>query len=97
MEDGIIKTTVASFQNVERIALEDAVMEWAVSNNVEPKSEWRILANPAGDWSVGGFDADTGLTGRKIAIDSYGPRVPIGGGEAAQAYAVSVKQIADKL
>lgn len=29
---------------------------------------------------MGGFDADTGLTGRKLVVDNYGPRVPIGGG-----------------
>jgi len=39
-----------------------------------------IHCNPAGDWFVGGFDADAGLTGRKLAVDNYGPRVPIGGG-----------------
>ena len=39
-----------------------------------------IYANPAGDWEIGGFDADAGLTGRKLAVDSYGPRIPIGGG-----------------
>ena len=37
-------------------------------------------ANPAGDWEQGGFDADAGLTGRKLVVDNYGPRVPIGGG-----------------
>lgn len=36
--------------------------------------------NPAGDWNQGGFDADTGLTGRKLIVDNYGPRVAIGGG-----------------
>ena len=36
--------------------------------------------NPAGDWQIGGFDADAGLTGRKLAVDNYGPRVPLGGG-----------------
>ena len=36
--------------------------------------------NPAGDWQQGGFDADAGLTGRKLIVDNYGPRVPIGGG-----------------
>jgi len=36
--------------------------------------------NPAGDWSVGGFEADAGLTGRKLVVDNYGPRIPIGGG-----------------
>lgn len=39
-----------------------------------------IHCNPAGDWFVGGFDADAGLTGRKLAVDNYGPRVPLGGG-----------------
>lgn len=29
---------------------------------------------------MGGFDADTGLTGRKIVIDAYGPNVSVGGG-----------------
>jgi S-adenosylmethionine synthetase len=36
--------------------------------------------NPAGDWSQGGFDADSGLSGRKLIVDNYGPEVAIGGG-----------------
>jgi S-adenosylmethionine synthetase len=36
--------------------------------------------NPNGPWSLGGFAADTGLTGRKIVVDAYGPKVPVGGG-----------------
>ena len=36
--------------------------------------------NPAGDWHQGGFDADTGLTGRKLIVDNYGPAIAIGGG-----------------
>lgn len=39
-----------------------------------------IYANPAGDWKVGGFDSDAGTVGRKIVVDAYGPRVPVGGG-----------------
>lgn len=31
-------------------------------------------------WNIGGFEADTGLTGRKLAVDNYGPNIPIGGG-----------------
>lgn len=45
--------------------------------------EYQIFAlhcNPAGDWNQGGFEADAGLTGRKLAVDNYGPRVPLGGG-----------------
>jgi S-adenosylmethionine synthetase len=36
--------------------------------------------NPAGEWPVGGFEADSGLSGRKIVIDNYGPEYPVGGG-----------------
>ena len=40
----------------------------------------RWFKNPSGDWSIGGFRADTGLTGRKIIVDNYGPNVAVGGG-----------------
>lgn len=43
-------------------------------------SETEILINPSGRFVVGGINADTGLTGRKIAVDAYGPRIPVGGG-----------------
>jgi S-adenosylmethionine synthetase len=38
------------------------------------------MSNPNGEWTIGGFTADTGLTGRKLAVDNYGPTVPLGGG-----------------
>lgn len=40
----------------------------------------QFLINPCGDWSQSGFEADTGLTGRKLAVDFYGANVPLGGG-----------------
>lgn len=36
--------------------------------------------NPSGRFVLGGMDADTGLTGRKLMVDSYGSMVPHGGG-----------------
>lgn len=39
-----------------------------------------ILINPSGRFVLGGIDADTGLTGRKIVADAYGPRIAVGGG-----------------
>lgn len=39
-----------------------------------------ILVNPTGKFVVGGFVADTGLTGRKIMVDTYGGLIPHGGG-----------------
>ena len=67
---------VASFQNVSKEELEQLVVEW-LDYKVDGIT---IHCNPAGDWTQGGFDADAGLTGRKLVVDNYGPRVPIGGG-----------------
>lgn len=39
-----------------------------------------ILVNPTGKFVQGGFAADTGLTGRKIMVDTYGGLAPHGGG-----------------
>ncbi len=40
----------------------------------------RFLFNPTGIFVQGGFEADTGLTGRKIMVDTYGGIIPHGGG-----------------
>jgi len=76
--DGTIDSIVASFQNVSHDELEKLVQEFVAQEKLEGKLELHI--NPAGDWQQGGFDADTGLTGRKLIVDNYGPRVAIGGG-----------------
>jgi len=69
---------VASFQNANNTELYTLVNEFF---NQYPKYTLeQIHVNPAGDWSIGGFTADAGLTGRKLAVDNYGPRIPIGGG-----------------
>ena len=39
-----------------------------------------VLINPSGSFVLGGFEADTGLTGRKLMVDTYGGLVPHGGG-----------------
>ena len=69
---------VCSFQNAPADKLQQIVLEY-----FEDYPEYFIEAlhcNPAGDWNIGGFTADAGLTGRKLAVDNYGPRVPLGGG-----------------
>lgn len=40
----------------------------------------RLLVNPTGNFEIGGPHGDTGLTGRKIIVDTYGGRAPHGGG-----------------
>ena len=42
--------------------------------------EYTLDLNPSGSFVKGGPAGDTGLTGRKIVVDAYGPSVPVGGG-----------------
>jgi S-adenosylmethionine synthetase len=72
-----VETVVASFQNVSKKILKKEISKWLKTHKLSAKT---IHANPAGDWSQGGFEADTGITGRKLAVDNYGPQIPIGGG-----------------
>lgn len=72
VEDGVVKVVVVSFQNAKN----DELLE-LVKNIIEAEE---YLINPAGEWDLGGFDADTGLSGRKLIVDNYGPEIPIGGG-----------------
>lgn len=69
---------VCSFQNAPKEMLEGMVLGW-FSRYPEYVIE-DLHCNPAGDWNIGGFTADAGVTGRKLAVDNYGPRVPLGGG-----------------
>lgn len=90
IKDGEIIAIVASFQHAPHQELEAAVKEWArtqVSQYVKTSyfvkgrnSNPTLHINPAGDWEIGEFEADAGLTGRKLVVDNYGPRIPIGGG-----------------
>lgn len=82
VDDGTITSIVASFQHAPKASLEKKVQEWIDSEALAIIHEGglQLHANPAGDWEIGGFDADSGLTGRKLAVDNYGPRVPLGGG-----------------
>lgn len=67
-----VKTVVASFQNTKNVDLLKLV------KSIIKAEEY--LINPAGEWAQGGFDADTGLSGRKLIVDNYGPEITIGGG-----------------
>ena len=56
-------------------------LEKAVPKNLlsELKEE-EFYVNPTGQFIIGGPDGDTGLTGRKIIVDTYGGAAPHGGG-----------------
>lgn len=81
LKNNEIISIVASFQHAPQAELLARVRHWlrqeplaVFAKNVD------FHINPAGDWEQGGFDADAGLTGRKLVVDNYGPSIPIGGG-----------------
>lgn len=81
LDGDVIVSLVASFQNAPHDELQNVVEVWLDEQKIAPVSDTvQTFINPAGDWQIGGFDADAGLTGRKLAVDNYGPRIPIGGG-----------------
>lgn len=55
------------------------IIEKAIPSNILPHKD-HILINPTGRFVIGGPDGDTGLTGRKIIVDTYGGSAPHGGG-----------------
>lgn len=63
--------------------IEDFIMS-DILTKVIPERYWsdktRVHVNPSGRFVKGGPVADTGLTGRKLAVDAYGPVAHIGGG-----------------
>lgn len=64
-----------------RLALEDVLT--AVSKRLVGFAQdlpEQLTVNGAGDFEVGGPEGDNGLSGKKLVVDAYGPRVPIGGG-----------------
>ena len=81
-----VETVVLSWQHTSEMAI-DALrtyLEREVVDVVIPLSlrsaHFRLFINPAGAWTVGGPKGDTGLTGRKIIVDTYGGSCPHGGG-----------------
>jgi S-adenosylmethionine synthetase len=73
----------------DEVALRRAVLEMLASEFTEvakaiPGFNTRlpdtVSINGAGNFAVGGPEGDNGLSGKKLVVDAYGPRVPIGGG-----------------
>jgi len=81
-----IETLIISTQHSPTIQVSDlrssiqACIVAPVFSELKLKEPENLVINPAGPFTQGGPGSDTGLTGRKIAVDSYGPFCPIGGG-----------------
>ena len=68
-KQGFVHSVVAPARDAAREVLGDLI---------DDKTVWHI--NPTGNFVIGGPDGDTGLTGRKIIVDTYGGFAPHGGG-----------------
>jgi S-adenosylmethionine synthetase len=81
-----IKTVLVSTQhspNLSKQSVEEAVVENVIKPIIADLKGVRILVNPTGRFVIGGFAADSGVSGRKLIVDNYGPDIPIGGGSYA--------------
>lgn len=82
-DNGRIKTVLVSAQHAADVG-QDTIRGELIAKLIVPvigdTADTEILVNPTGTFTQGGFDADTGLTGRKIMVDTYGGVVPQGGG-----------------
>ena len=58
----------------------NAVIEPVLGEELFDRGSTEVLVNPTGRFVVGGPQGDTGLTGRKIIVDTYGGTIPHGGG-----------------
>ncbi len=81
-----VDTIVVSTQHAAGIPqsqIKDDIIKYVI-NEVIPKelldSETKVFVNPTGSFVIGGPHGDTGLTGRKIIVDTYGGKAPHGGG-----------------
>ena len=83
MEDGKVKNVLVSTQHDAEISTEEikkVLTESLIKPIIGDISGIEILVNPTGRFVQGGFEADTGLTGRKIMVDTYCGLISHGGG-----------------
>jgi len=89
-ENGVpvrIDTVLISTQHAGGIDIEEQLRPDLIEHVINPllpgdldTSDLRIFVNPTGIFELGGPHADTGLTGRKIIVDTYGGMARHGGG-----------------
>lgn len=83
MHDGKVNAVLISCQHADNISqpeIKAILTRKLISPVIGNLRGVDILVNPTGKFVIGGFTADTGLTGRKIMVDTYGGLIPHGGG-----------------
>ncbi len=86
VRDGQVETILLSVQHDEDVNINQIRSDLVKHVVIPVLSHYRLappknlIINPSGSFVVGGFEADAGLTGRKIMVDTYGGVIPHGGG-----------------
>ena len=83
MENGKVKNVLVSTQHSAEISQEEiknTLTEKLIKPILGDITGVEIFVNPTGNFVQGGFEADTGLTGRKIMVDTYCGLIFHGGG-----------------
>jgi S-adenosylmethionine synthetase len=82
-----VTSVVISTQHSKDLSQEDVkklvypyIKKSIPENLLKELNEKEVYINPTGQFIIGGPDGDTGLTGRKIIVDTYGGAAPHGGG-----------------
>jgi S-adenosylmethionine synthetase len=77
--NGKLHTVLVSTQHAPNVKI---ITKKIIAPLLSPaeRKKVKILVNPTGKFVTGGFESDTGLTGRKIMVDTYGGLIPHGGG-----------------
>jgi S-adenosylmethionine synthetase len=83
-----VDTVLISAQHREEVDVETLLAPDVTAEVIDPvlrefdldAASVRVMVNPTGRFEIGGPKADTGLTGRKIMVDTYGGMAPHGGG-----------------
>ena len=81
IQAGAVTNIVIAAQHDPEINIEQVRFD-IMRHVIEPLfgSVENVVINGTGRFTVGGTFADAGVVGRKIVVDAYGPRVPVGGG-----------------
>lgn len=80
--DAIVVSTQHS-AGVPQSQIKDDIVKYVISEVIPNElldNETKVFVNPTGSFVIGGPHGDTGLTGRKIIVDTYGGKAPHGGG-----------------
>ncbi len=83
LQEGRVRSVLVSCQHAEGVPqaeIRQTIIDFLIAPLLGDLEGVEILVNPTGNFVRGGFEADTGLTGRKIMVDTYGGLIPHGGG-----------------